>query len=109
MSSLEIFKSWIWDEKIQKYPTDSAQCAVTHISAQPIGKSVESLKDHHEEYAYHLIGILHHKIIACGRLHNNSSTEAQIRYMAVDKELRGKGIGKKIVNHLENYAKKKSN
>jgi len=76
------------------------------ILRQPIGKSVESLKDHHEEYAYHLIGILHHKIIACGRLHNNSSTEAQIRYMAVDKELRGKGIGKKIVNHLENYAKK---
>ena len=76
------------------------------ILRQPIGKSVKSLKDEHENSSFHLIGLIDKKIVACGRLHNNSSTEAQIRYMAVDKELRGKGIGKKIVNHLENYAKK---
>tara|TARA_B100001057_G_scaffold5779_1_gene5266 strand:+ start:4524 stop:4961 length:438 start_codon:yes stop_codon:yes gene_type:complete len=76
------------------------------ILREPIGKSVESLKDDYEEHAYHLIGILNHKIIACGRLHKNSSTEAQIRYMAVDKKIRSKGIGKKIIDHLEDYAKK---
>ena len=74
------------------------------ILREPIGKSVESLKDHHEKHAFHLIGILHNKIIACGRLHKNSSIEAQIRYMAVDKKLRGQGLGKKIVEHLEDYA-----
>jgi len=74
------------------------------ILREPIGKSVESLKDHHEKHAFHLIGIMHNKIIACGRLHKNSSIEAQIRYMAVDKKLRGQGLGKKIVEHLEDYA-----
>ncbi len=74
------------------------------ILREPIGKSVESLKDHHEKHAFHLIGILHNKIIACGRLHKNSSIEAQIRYMAVDKKYRGRGLGKKIVEHLEDYA-----
>ena len=74
------------------------------ILREPIGKSVESLKDHHEKHAFHLIGILHNRIVACGRLHKNSSIEAQIRYMAVDKKLRGQGLGKKIVEHLEDYA-----
>ena len=74
------------------------------ILREPIGKSVESLKDHHEKHAFHLVGILQDKIIACGRLHKNSSIEAQIRYMAVDKKLRGQGLGKKIVEHLEDYA-----
>jgi len=74
------------------------------ILREPIGKSVESLKDHHEKNAFHLIGMMHNKIIACGRLHKNSSIEAQIRYMAVDKKYRGRGLGKKIVEHLEDYA-----
>ena len=74
------------------------------ILREPIGKSVESLKDHHEKHAFHLVGILQDKIIACGRLHKNSSIEAQIRYMAVDKKLRGQGLGKKIIEHLEDYA-----
>ena len=74
------------------------------ILREPIGKSVESLKDHHEKHAFHLIGMMNNKIIACGRLHKNSSIEAQIRYMAVDKKLRGQGLGKKIVEHLEDYA-----
>jgi len=74
------------------------------ILREPIGKSVESLKDHHEKHAFHLIGMMNNKIIACGRLHKNSSIEAQIRYMAVDKKYRGRGLGKKIVEHLEDYA-----
>ena len=74
------------------------------ILRKPLGKSVDSLKDNHEKHAFHLIGIMHNKIIACGRLHKNSSIEAQIRYMAVDKKYRGRGLGKKIVEHLEDYA-----
>lgn len=44
-------------------------------------------------------------IIACGRLHLNSSVEAQIRYMAVDTGHRGKGIGKMMIQELESLAK----
>ena len=52
---------------------------------KPIGKTIESLKDDFEDLSFHLIGIKDNQIIACGRLHFNSKTEAQIRYMAVEK------------------------
>ena len=77
------------------------------ILRQPIGKSVESLKDEHENNSFHLIGVIDKKIVACGRLHLNSPDEAQIRYMAVDDYHRGKGIGKQVVEELESYAKLK--
>ena len=77
------------------------------ILRQPIGKSVESLKDEYENSSFHLIGLIDKKIIACGRLHLNSPYEAQIRYMAVDDYHRGKGIGKQVVEELESYAKLK--
>jgi N-acetylglutamate synthase-like GNAT family acetyltransferase len=44
------------------------------------------------------------KIVSCGRLHLNSPTEAQIRYMAVETGYRGKGIGKMMIEELENLA-----
>ena len=77
------------------------------ILRQPIGKSVESLKDEYENSSFHLIGLIDKKIVACGRLHLNSPDEAQIRYMAVDDYHRGKGIGKQVVEELESYAKLK--
>ena len=52
-----------------------------------------------------MIGIKDKKIIACGRLHFNNKDEAQIRYMAVSKDLQGVGIGKQILDLLEKNAK----
>ena len=75
------------------------------ILRKPIGKDISSLKDKFEESAYHLIGIKDKKIIACGRLHFNNKDEAQIRYMAVSKDLQGFGIGKQILDLLEKNAK----
>lgn len=43
-------------------------------------------------------------IIACGRLQNNGNGVGQIRYMAVDNNFQGKGLGKKILNKLEQEA-----
>tara|TARA_B100000524_G_scaffold33059_1_gene16290 strand:- start:4953 stop:5399 length:447 start_codon:yes stop_codon:yes gene_type:complete len=75
------------------------------ILRKPIGKNIASLKDKFEESAFHLIGIKDQKIIACGRLHFNNKDEAQIRYMAVSKNLQGFGIGKQILDLLEKNAK----
>ena len=75
------------------------------ILRKPIGKDISSLKDKCEESAYHLIGIKDKKIIACGRLHFTNKDEAQIRYMAVSKNLQGVGIGKQILDLLEKNAK----
>lgn len=46
------------------------------------------------------------EIIACGRLQDNGSGLAQIRYMAVHPNYQGKGLGKLIIIKLEEEAKK---
>jgi predicted GNAT family N-acyltransferase len=43
--------------------------------------------------------------LAAGRLHFNSPDEAQIRYMAVAESARGQGIGRRIVEYLEEIAR----
>ncbi len=45
--------------------------------------------------------------VGVGRAHFNSDEEAQIRYMAVEKEWQGKGIGKMILLYLEEKVKEK--
>src|SRR5688572_6273777 len=45
------------------------------------------------------------KVIACGRLQENEGKTGQIRYMAVDNSYQGKGLGKLIVNFLEQKGK----
>jgi predicted GNAT family N-acyltransferase len=63
------------------------------------------LKDNLEEASIHLMGVTSEgKILACGRLHLNTSYEAQIRYMGVSKDLRRSGIGSKMLKKLEDDA-----
>jgi predicted GNAT family N-acyltransferase len=70
--------------------------------------SKESLADSIEDESFHLMGVDdQNKVIASGRVHFNSSAEAQIRYMAVDDNFKRKGIGSEIVFQLENYASSK--
>ncbi len=44
-------------------------------------------------------------VIACGRLQENENKIGQIRFMAVDKNYQGKGLGKLIITSLELKAK----
>jgi predicted GNAT family N-acyltransferase len=75
------------------------------ILRKPLGMSKDSLADSIEDESFHLMGIDEEKnVIASGRVHFNSENEAQIRYMAVDKNFKRKGIGTEIVKELENYA-----
>ena len=45
------------------------------------------------------------KIIACGRLQNNGDGIGQIRYMAISEEYQRKGLGKLILERLEDEAR----
>jgi predicted GNAT family N-acyltransferase len=75
------------------------------ILRKPLGMSKDSLADSIEDESFHLMGIDEEKnVIASGRVHFNSENEAQIRYMAVDKNFKRKGVGTEIVKELENYA-----
>jgi N-acetylglutamate synthase-like GNAT family acetyltransferase len=41
------------------------------------------------------------KALACGRLHRSAPSEAQIRYMAVAENARGRGYGSRTLDALE--------
>ncbi len=69
---------------------------------QPRGSERDML----EQQAHHLIAFDEGKVLGVGRIHFNSSSEAQVRYMAVDPKMQGRGVGKAILADLEAYAQK---
>lgn len=68
---------------------------------------IESMFDTLEESSFHLIALKDSKIVAAGRVHLNSPSQAQVRFMCVEQEYRRIGLGLKILHGLENYASKK--
>ena len=68
-----------------------ASTATDEIEAESINAYIENEKK---------------EIIACGRLQENKNKTGQIRFMAVSEAYRGKGLGKLIVNFLEEEGKK---
>jgi len=45
------------------------------------------------------------QLVGIGRLHLKNETVAQIRYMAIEKDCRGLGVGRAIIEKLEQLAK----
>jgi ribosomal protein S18 acetylase RimI-like enzyme len=66
-----------------------------------------SEKDELEGQSIHLMACEKGKPLGVGRVHFNSSKEAQIRYMAVEEGLQGKGIGTILLKEPEKSAKRK--
>jgi predicted GNAT family N-acyltransferase len=65
-----------------------------------------SEKDDREDESQHLmIAGPDSRAIAVGRLHFNSHAEAQVRFMAVDPESRGCGLGSLILREFEHRAR----
>ena len=74
---------------------------------QPWQQPRGSEKDELEKHSIHRFVISDNKVIAVGRLHFTDDTQAQIRYMAVAKEYQRQGLGKLILNSLEQAARGK--
>jgi N-acetylglutamate synthase-like GNAT family acetyltransferase len=65
-----------------------------------------SEKDELENESFHIMVCgENNKVIGVGRLHFNTETEAQIRYMAVTPEYEKQGIGTSIIAALEAKAR----
>lgn len=65
-----------------------------------------SEKDEYESVSEHrMILDKNQQVVAVGRVHLNTSEEAQIRHIAVASGLQGKGVGKLIHSALENVAR----
>ena len=69
--------------------------------AQPEG----SERDSDEENYYHIMAVINENIVGIARLEFPDNGLAQLRYMAVDDDYQGHGIGRKIVEHMEQYSK----
>jgi ribosomal protein S18 acetylase RimI-like enzyme len=48
------------------------------------------------------------KILGVARMQTNSPTQGQVRCVAVSPEAQGKGVGKLLMNYLENIAQEKN-
>ena len=75
------------------------------ILRKPWNHPKETATDGMEESAINAYIEENGKAIACGRLQDNGNGLGQIRYMAVDANYQGKGLGKLIVTKLEEEAK----
>ncbi|MBI5355624.1 MAG: GNAT family N-acetyltransferase [Candidatus Aenigmarchaeota archaeon] len=74
------------------------------VLRMPLGMPRGSERDELENSSAHVMAVDNGLVVGVGRVHLNSKNEAQIRYMAVDSEKRGKGTGKRILNELERVA-----
>lgn len=65
-----------------------------------------SEKDEFDEAADHVtVRNPESRLLGIGRLHLNSEEEAQIRYMAVEQDCRGLGVGRALIKKLEALAR----
>lgn len=63
-------------------------------------------RDEHEAGAVHLGAWLGDRLVGVGRLHFIAAASAQIRYMAVETDVQGQGIGGRILEELERRAQR---
>ncbi len=75
------------------------------ILRKPWNQPKETSSDGMEDTAINAFIVDNGKVIACGRLQDNGEGLGQIRYMAVDANYQGKGLGKLIVIKLEEEAR----
>jgi ribosomal protein S18 acetylase RimI-like enzyme len=76
------------------------------ILRKPWNQAKETSTDGKEDTAINAFIEDNGQIIACGRVQDNGGGIGQIRYMAVDANYQGKGLGKLIVKQLEEEAGK---
>jgi predicted GNAT family N-acyltransferase len=78
------------------------------ILRKPWNQPVTSTKDEAENISVHLLMMDENgEAVAAGRLQLNSKDEGQIRSMAVREDMQGKGLGKKIIERIEEIAREK--
>jgi GNAT superfamily N-acetyltransferase len=75
------------------------------ILRKPWAEAKASARDEHESGAIHLMAWAEDTLVGVGRLHFNSPEEAQVRYMAVEPEHSGHGVGSSILHALEDRAR----
>ncbi len=77
------------------------------ILRKPWGQKEGSERDETDNSpsrCYHITAVINNKICGVARVEFATEKQFQIRYMAVDDLYRGMGVGRKIIEHIEDYA-----
>lgn len=77
------------------------------VLRKPWGQPFESSKDDLDAVSFNAFVEENGVCVACGRLDIIDEQTAQVRYMAVHPDFRGKKLGQKILIYLEQMAKEK--
>lgn len=75
------------------------------ILREPWSRERGQERDEHESGATHLAAWMGDRIVGVGRVHFLEPGQAQVRYMAVETALQGRGIGGRILAGLEARAR----
>jgi len=76
------------------------------VLRQPWGQALGSERDNLEQESFHRMVIdKNNKVLAVGRLEKTSQYSGQIRFMAVSQSAQGQGLGRQIIEALEQQAK----
>ena len=77
------------------------------VLRKPWGQPFGSERDELDDAATHVAGYDEAKRLVCvGRLHAVETGVGQVRYMAVEEPLRGRGLGQAVLDELERLAKR---
>lgn len=75
------------------------------ILRKPWGEPPGAEKDALEDSTFHFMALDNEQVIAVSRLDPQNSDLIQLRFMAVDDTYQAKGIGKKMLQHAEQFAR----
>lgn len=78
------------------------------VLRKPLGQPEGSERTEQDDSGIHFALFIHGQIKAIAKLDFIDSENAQVRFVAVSNKDAGKGLGKQIMLHIENYAREKN-
>ena len=99
MSQKIIYRSPNSDQDFEKYYE-----LRWRILRKPWGQPKGSEVNDRDDDAFHIMAEIDDQVVGVGCIHKIEGNRGRIRFMAVDDSLQGQGIGKKMMELLEEYA-----
>ncbi|MEJ2278572.1 MAG: GNAT family N-acetyltransferase [Candidatus Lokiarchaeota archaeon] len=73
---------------------------------QPKGSERDEKDTNQFKNTIPIIALINNQVVGTIRLHQNTKDEGQLRYLAIDKEFRKKGIGSELILYSEKISKR---
>jgi GNAT superfamily N-acetyltransferase len=97
-----------------RQPADERECEASYdlrwrVLREPWNQPRGSERDQLDgtDCVWDVVAVDDGRIVGSSRLHLNTQDEAQLRFLAVEEDQRGGGIGKRIVESIEDEARRR--